>query len=130
MFDRSKCGVRTCLRWKLLKARRSCRNWAASASGAGFRVCCERGAMKPLLTLVCLARRRASKSILLTKLSTPSSPFVVSAKQIHTTHFLVIDRYYMDNIMLLFLLAEFDIYLFLVFLAGMLLFLFADSLSR
>lgn len=45
-------------------------------------------------------------------------------------HLLVFDRYCMANMIFFFFLAEFDIYLFLVFLTGMMLFIFADSLSR
>lgn len=58
--------------------------------------------MKPLLTSVCSARRRASRSSLLTKLRTLSSPFEVSGKQINTANSPVIDRFYGANIMFFF----------------------------
>ena len=82
--------------------RRSWKSWTASVSGAGSRACYASGTMKPLLTSVCSARRRASRSSLLTKLLTPSSPFEVSGKQINTANSPVIDRFYGPNIMFFF----------------------------
>lgn len=82
--------------------RRSWKSWTASVSGAGSRACYASGTMKPLLTSVCSARRRASRSSLLTKLRTLSSPFEVSGKQINTANSPVIDRFYGANIMFFF----------------------------
>lgn len=128
MFDRSECGVQTYLRWKLYKVKRSWKNWSASVCGAGSRVCCVRGTMKPLLTSVSLARRHASKSTLLLKPSTLSSRCAVSGKQRNKMYFLVIDR--SNDQLIVCFLAGFDIYLFLVFITGASLFIFAQGLSR
>lgn len=91
-----------CSKLTLWKVKRSCRSWSASVSGAGFRACYVSSKMKPLLTSACSTRGRASRSTLLTKLSTPSSPFAVSGKSL----LLICEGYYVSDVMFAFSLQS------------------------